>query len=243
MKNRHKSTLITNTILVVVLLGGMAGLDLAAEVKPQFGIESYFGPNKMSLITPWMGIRVRVHQRASLLFKYYNHNIQFNYPNEIGKDVKRTANLSNFTSAGYVQLGKHEAYTALSFFTGTDSYRAQALDAGVGIKLHSRITAEVGVYLLNEKSVLWYPNEPERNIRMNSFKGGVKLQILSWLALVPRAYFYKNSEDVTGATYSIGAVLSPMYPIYLNILYLHYTEAAQYKFKGDYLSIGLHFYY
>lgn len=243
MKKRNKNTLFSVIILAAALLSSMAVHTFAAEVKPQFGIESYFGPNKMSLVTPWMGIRLRIHPRASLLFKYYNHNIQFSYPNEIGKNVKRTANLSNFTSAVYTQLGKHEAYSAVSLFTGTDSYRALAFDAGGGIKLHNRITAEVGVYLLNEKSVLWYPNEPERNIRMNSFKGGVKLQILRWLALVPRAYFYKNSEKVTGATYSIGAVLSPIYPISLNILYLHYTEAAQYKFKGDYLSIGLHFYY
>lgn len=230
-------------IRLIIFITLIASVFLTAEVKPQAGIESYIGSNSLLLVTPWVGLRVKLKTNISLLLKYYNHNIRFNYINTDGQETKRTANLSNFTTAIYAQLGKHHAYSALSYFTGSDSYNAIAFDGGLGIKIMDKLTAEAGIYLLNENSILWYPDENERDIFLYSFNGGVKYKLTKWLSVNPKIYLYKNSEDASATSYSIGAIISPKDPVYISVIYLRYSESARYKFSGDYISIGLNFYY
>jgi len=230
--------------MVFIVLMVTAGFSLhATEVKPQAGIESYFGPNGMRLVTPWLGLRLGLSPKTSLLLKYYNHNIRFKYIDNEENEVQRKATLSNLTGAIYVMLGRHHAYGALSLFRGTDGFDASAFDGGVGLKMTNRLTLEIGTYLTDESSVLWYPEESERNIRLYSLKTGLKYQITPWLALNPRLHLYRNSDDVEAATYAFGILIAPRYPIYLSLVYLHYPESALYQFKGDYLSLGLNFYY
>ena len=127
--------------MVFIVLMVTAGFSLhATEVKPQAGIESYFGPNGMRLVTPWLGLRLGLSPKTSLLLKYYNHNIRFKYIDNEENEVQRKATLSNLTGAIYVMLGRHHAYGALSLFRGTDGFDASAFDGGVGLKMTNRIS-------------------------------------------------------------------------------------------------------
>lgn len=224
----------------MLLLGARS---LAGGVKPQAGLESYFGPNRVRLLTPWLGLRIPVSPQASILLKYYHHNIRFDYVGNDDQTRERTAVLSNFTGALYAQMGRHEVYSALSLFSGTDSYSALAFDGGVGLKLADRLTLELGTYLVSEDSILWYPEDAGRRIHLYSAKAGLKYKLTRWLTLNPRLHIYRNSDDVDAATYALGILISPIDPVYLSVVYLHYTESALYKFAGDYLSVGLNFYY
>lgn len=217
--------------------------NLFAKVYPQAGFETYIGPNSLFLFTPWAGLRFGLYNNASLIFKYYNHNIRYNYLNDEDEETKRVAHLSNFTMVLYAQKGGHDFYSALSYFLGTDSYRALALDAGTGLKISGRLTVEAGIYLLNENSILWYPDEDVRNIFLYSANGGVKFKLNKWISIKPKIYLYKNSENVKASTYSIGLVLTPKDPIYITLFYFRYSESARYRFSGNYISIGLNIYY
>lgn len=216
---------------------------LFGEIHPQGGFETYVGSNKLFTFTPWVGLRLRLTKQASLIFKYYNHNLRFNYlSNELG-ETKRVARLSNFTTVLYAQKWGHDFYSAVSYFLGSDSYRALALDAGTALRVSDRLAVEVGIYLLNEKSVLWYPDEEARNIGLYSVKGGVKYKINKKLSISPKIYLYKNSEDVTATTFSIGLTFVPKQPIFLSLHFFRYSESSQYRFSGNYVSLGLSFYY
>ena len=216
---------------------------LGADIHLQGGIESYMGSNNLFTLTPWIGLRVGLFKSTSLLLKYYNHNISFNHTNVNDEETERKAHLSNFTVALYTQKWGHDFYSAISYFSGTDSYSALALDTGTELKITKRIYLDVGIYLINEKSILWYPNEAVRNIFLDSVKGGVKFKITKWLSICPKIYAYRNSEDVNAGTYSMSAIINPMDPIYISLIYFKYHESAQYRFSGDYISIGLNFYY
>lgn len=230
-------------LIAILLLLLCVCSNLFAGIYPQAGIETYIGSNKLFIYTPWIGLRVGLSNNASLLLKYYNHNISFNYVNDELEKKKRTAHLSNFTTALYVQKWGHDFYSALSYFLGSDSHRALAFDSGASLKITKWLFFEAGVYLLNEKSILWYPDEEVRNIFLYSVKGGVKFKINKWISIQPRIYLYRNSEDVDAFTYSIGLNITPKDPFYINLSYFKYSESAQYRFSGDYLSVGLHFYY
>ena len=228
-------------IIAIILLCMCS--NLFASVYPQAGIEAYIGSNNLFIYTPWLGLRVGLSQNISLLLKYYNHNISFNNVNDDLEKEKRTAHLSNFTTALYAQKWGHDFYSSVSYFSGSDSYKALAFDLGTSLKITKWLFFEAGVYLLNEKSILWYPNDKVRNIFLYSVKGGMKFKINKWISIQPRIYLYRNSEDVGAFTYSIGLNIIPKDPFYISLSYSKYSESAQYRFSGDYLSIGLHIYY
>lgn len=216
---------------------------LFAGVYPQAGFETYVGSNSLFTYTPWAGMRIKLSNHTSLILKYYNHNLRFNYLNNELAKIKRVARLSNFTTVLYAQKGGHDFYSAVSYFIGSDSYKALALDAGTAIKFTKKAALEAGIYFLNERSILWYPDEEVRNIALYSAKVGVKYNINKWLSITPKIYLYKNSEDVTASTYSIGLTFIPKEPLFLTLYYFRYKESAQYRFSGDYVSLGLNFYY
>ncbi len=212
-------------------------------IFPQFGIESTAGTNKLFLLTPWLGLRYPISQNSSFLFKYYNHNISFNYQMEEGIEKKRNANISNFSLVYYFQNPGNELYSALSFLAGSDSYRGIALDCGFSKPLLKWLKTEIGFYLLKESSVLWYPDEDIRDIFLYSLKGSLKFKLRENLDFNPNFYFYRNSEDVNAYSISAGFIYSPSEPLYLFLFYSRYSESAQYRFSGNYLSFGINFYY
>ena len=227
--------------IIIILL--CVSPNLYAGIYPQTGAETYIGTNKLFVFTPWAGLRIGLSNNASLIFKYYNHNIRFNYLNDEEEETKRVAHLSNLTTVLYAQKNQHDFYSAFSYFFGTDSYRAFALDSGAAIKVSDRIKLEVGTYILKEDSVLWYPNEKSRTISLYSLKGGIRFRVMKWFIFNPKIYFYSNSEDVKASTYSLGFLFIPKSPIYISLYYFKYSESAQYRFSGDYVSLGLNFYY
>lgn len=211
-------------------------------IHPQFGFESTAGTNKLLLFTPWLGLRYSLSQNSSLLFKYYNHNISFNYLREEG-EKKINSNISNLSLVYYFQNPKSELYSALSLLSGSESYRGIALDMGFIKPLFNWMKTEIGFYLLKESSILWYPDEDLRDIYLYSLKGGIKIKLTEKLDLNPNFYFYRNSEDVNAYSFSLGFVYSPKEPLYLHLFYSRYSESAQYRFSGNYVSLGINFYY
>lgn len=214
-----------------------------SSILPQFGIESITGENKLFLFTPWLGLRYPISQNSSFLFKYYNHSISFNYQAEEEMEKKRNANISNFSLVYYFQNPGNELYSALSFLIGSDSYRGIAFDCGFSKYLLKWLKAEMGFYLLKESSILWYPDEDIRDIFLYSLKGGLKFKLRGNLEFNPNFYFSRNSEDVNAYSISAGFIYSPKEPLYLFVFYSRYSESAQYRFSGNYLSFGINFYY
>ncbi|MBN1938059.1 MAG: hypothetical protein JW843_00630 [Candidatus Aminicenantes bacterium] len=231
----------------IVLLLISAG-PLAAGVYPQAGIEYYSGSNSLALLTPWVAARFSLAQGMSLIFKYYDHNMRYDYQGydeaaEEFVNLQRKTHTSNLTTVLYAQKGKWTGYAAVSFMFGTDGYRATAFDGGLGFALTPKLTVEAGVYLLREDSVLWFPEDPVRKINLYSVKANIKYKILPWLTLNPNIYLYRNSEDVEAVSWSAGIILTPFSPLAVTAYYFKYSESAQYKFSGDYLSVGLNLYF
>jgi hypothetical protein len=233
---------------LVTMLALILAAPLAGGIYPQAGLEYYSGSNRLSLLTPWVAARFSLWTGTSLIFKYYNHNMRYNYQsfdetNEQFLTKTRKANVSNFTTVFYAQKSKWTGYAALSFMFGTDSYRATAFDGGVGYAITPKLTAEAGVYLLREDSILWYPEETSRKINLYSLKGNVKFKVFPWLTVNPNIYLYRNSEDVNALSWSAGLILTPKDPITVTLYYFKYSESAQYKFSGDFISLGVNLYY
>ena len=107
-----KTKLLTLSLCFLCLTG-----RLAADIHAQGGIESYIGANSMFQLTPWLGIRASLSSQSSLIFKYYNHNLRYQYDG--GIDVfEQRASLSNFTGVYYHQTPRRDLYAALSYITG-----------------------------------------------------------------------------------------------------------------------------
>jgi len=213
------------------------------RIYPQAGIITYLGPNHLYSYTPWAGLRFGLVPHVSFIVKYYNHNIRFDYPGVGVETVERVARLSNFTAVLYAQKWHHDFYSALSYFTGTDSYTALAFHGGTNLKISDRFRFELGTYLINESSVLWYPGEEERKIFLYSFNSALSFGLKSWLHLKPRIYLYRNSEQVNAFTYALEVVFIPKHPFYINLVYYRYKESARYRFSGHYVGLSLNFYY
>lgn len=215
---------------------------LSAETVVQAGFESYVGPNRMFLWTPWLGVRQSLSASSSLLFKCYFHNLQYRYVNMEEMEEKREAHLLNLTAAYYRQKPSWEGYAALSYLRGDEGYHALALDAGAGLTVLGRLSLDAGIYAINEDSVLWLPEEPRRRITTASLKGGIRLKIFEWLRLNPRVYVYRNTDGVTASTLAVSLVLVPKPPLYVSLGFSRYSESASYRFRGDYLEFGLNYY-
>lgn len=214
----------------------------SAETFFQAGFESYIGPNRMLLWTPWLGIRQGLSASSSFLFKCYFHNLEFRYVNQEEQEVKRASHMMNLTAAFYNQRPSREAYAALSYIRAGEMYDAMALDAGVGFTILGRVSLDAGVYAINEDSILWLPEEERRRITTASLKGGVRLKIFPWLRLNPRAAVYRNTDGVTATMLAVSLVLVPISPLYISVGYSRYAETAAYRFQGDYIEIGINYY-
>jgi len=232
---------VKTTVLAVVVLVSVL-TPASAETFVQAGFESYVGPNRMLLWTPWLGVRQGLSASSSFLFKCYFHNLEFRYVNLEEQEVKRSSHMMNLTAAFYNQRPSREAYAALSFVRAGEMYDALALDAGVGFTVLGRLSLDAGVYAINEDSILWLPEEPRRRITTASLKGGVRLKVFPWLRLNPRAAVYRNTDGVTATMLAVSLVLVPKSPIYVSLGYSRYAESAAYRFRGDYLEIGLNYY-
>lgn len=234
--------------LTIIFLWAAFPAPIWAKIHPQAGLQYTGGANGLSLFTPWAAARFGLSPNASFILKYYNHNLKYTYrtydePAGSPSDRERTASISNLTSVLYFQKNSVTAWSAVSFMAGTDAYKAVALDAGIGKKLSERLTLESGIYLIREDSVLWYPEDPKRKIDLFSVKAALKIKIFEILTLNPNIYISRNSEDVDALSYSLGFILTPFNPAYITAHYFRYSESARYKFAGDYIAIGLHFYY
>jgi len=234
---KRKIAVLSVLLILVSFVSGQA------EIRPQAGVESYLGPNKFFSLTPWAGVRVNLSKKSSLLVKYYLHNIQYDYLNELGETVRRKARLNNFTTAVYAQKWGHDFYAAASLFTGTDDYTAVALDIGTELRLIKRVAITGGVYYLNEDSVLWYPEGESRRIALYSIKGSFRYILWDGLSLGPTFDFYRNSEQVNASSFGVLVRFVPVEPVYIHFQYYRYTESAQYRFSGDFFSFGLNLYY
>jgi hypothetical protein len=147
------------------------------------------------------------------------------------------------TAVYYYQKGKVDAYTALFQMFGTNKYNAIGVDAGFSYKLFKGIAAETGLYLLNEKSTLWYPDETVRRISLVVWHGGVRLALTPKLELNPQVHVGKNTESVGTFAYSASLTYSPLDPIYITLTYTRYSENAETRFSGNYFSGGINFYF
>lgn len=231
----------------LILSALASGPALSAQVFPQAGFETYFGANQLRIMKPWAALRFSLSSRASLLLKYYHHRLSYAYSvyqDEAVLEKTRRANFGNLTAAIFVQQGKTSGYAAVSYLKGTGDYQGMILDAGLARRVARRVEIDGGIYLFRESSVLWYPTDPPRYINLYSLKGGVKLAVVpEKLFIHPKVYVYRNSEGVNAAAYAVGLVLAPKYPFYINLDFIRYSEAAVYRFAGNYVSLGLNIYY
>ncbi len=232
---------------VLALLAASGGGLSAATIYPQAGFEMYMGANRMHLWKPWVALRFSLSDNASLLLKYYYHDLNYDYSVYSGDDIiqkTRKASFSNVTGAVFAQKGKTSGYAALSYLSGTESYKGLVFDAGVAQKIGKRIEVEGGIYLFRESSILWYPDDARRYINLYSLKGGIKISLIpEKLFLHPKIHVYRNSESVKASSYAIGLAFAPKHPFYFTVDYYRYTESTVYRFAGDYISASLNVYY
>lgn len=232
-----KWCLLISGILVWIIRGE------AMDIFPQAGMEYYFGANKFRSFKPWLGLRMSLSPYSSLLVKYTHHDLSFNYPFENELLGKREANLSQFIGALYYSKEKKEAYIALSYFRGTDDYTAWNVDSGGSWQILTKISLEGGFYFLDENSVLWYPYEPNRRIKVGALRGGININLNSWIKINPLVYVYRTSEKVKARTLVLNLIITPHEPFCLTVTFWDYRESAEYRFSGQYVSIGIHLYY
>jgi hypothetical protein len=238
--NVKKWVIFLSLFLPTLLFGG---------IYPQAGVEFFMGTNAYWSLAPWMGIRVGVSNNSSVIFKTYCHNLGFDYLSDEGTKESVKAKISNFTLAYYYQKNKIDFYIATSFLRGTRTYfgdrfyRGTVLDAGIEYRISKVVAFEAGIYLIEDTSVLWFPDEEPRNIFTSSIKGGVKIKLAKPVTLNANAYFLRNSYDVSAFSYSIGLIIIPFEPACLTVYYWKYNENTEFRFRGDYLSLGLNFYF
>lgn len=228
----------------LLLLLSLAALPLSGKVYPQFGVESFLGGQfGLFSLAPWAGLRFPMNNTSSLIVKFRGQSIAFDYTgaDEITRRQKST--LGMFTGVYYFQKGEVDAYAALFQMLGSGAYSASGADLGFAYKLLRGFSAESGLYLLNEKSTLWYPDEAARRISLFVWHAGVRLALSPKLELNPQVHFGGNSEDVSTFAYSASLTYSPRDPMYITLTYTRYSENEQIRFSGNYFSGGINFYF
>jgi hypothetical protein len=228
----------------IAFLLAWAATPLFGGIYFQFGLEA-FGGGRYHLfsLAPWGGVRVPLGNTSSLLFKFRQQGIAFDYETDEGVEQRQRSKLSMFTGVYYYQKGKIDAYAAAFQMFGSGRYSASGADAGLAYRLFPGIGIETGVYLLTEKSILWYPDEPERRISLFIWRCGMGLKLGRRLEFKPEIYLGRNSEDVSTFSYSASLTYSPLDPVFITLTYSRYSETAEYRFGGNYLSGGINFYF
>ncbi len=244
----NEKRLTARSVVALLLLFSAAAGVLAAEVRPQFGLEMYGGTNKLLIVNPWLGLRFGLSAKTSLIFRYHYHGFSFDYwgrGDAPGETVlkKRQASVSRFSGAFYFQSAKLEGYSSFSYLTGTDSYRGYIADNGLEWKFLHALSALVSLYAIREKSVLWRPEEEPRWLNTYSLRLGAKFRPVRKLAFNPNVYFHRNSEDVKGTAWSAGLIYTPAWWLAVTAYYFRYGETAFYTFRGNYFNFGLNFYF
>lgn len=228
----------------LLLLLSLAAQPLLAKVYPQFGIESFFGGQfRLFSLAPWAGVRLPLADTSSLILKFRGQSVAFDTVGADDVEKRQESTLAMFTGVYYYQKGKVDAYAALFQMLGSGGYSASGADLGFAYKLWRGVSAETGLYLLNEKSTLWYPDEAVRRISLFVWHAGVRLALAPKLELNPQVHFGGNSENVSTFAYSAGLTYSPRDPIYITLTYTRYSENEQIRFSGNYFSGGINFYF
>lgn len=229
---------------VAALLLALAALPLWGRIYPQFGVESFLGGQyRLFSLAPWAGLRVPLANTSSLIVKFRQQSIAFDYGNDDGLVVRQKSSLSMLTGVYYYQKGRLDAYAALFQMLGTGGYNASGADIGCAYRLWRPLAFETGLYLLNEKSTLWYPDEAARRISLYVWHAGLRLDIAPKLEINPQVHFGNNSESVPTFAWSAGLTYSPRDPMYITITYTRYSENDEYRFSGNYFSGGINFYF
>ncbi|MFH0879232.1 MAG: hypothetical protein V2A34_05930 [Lentisphaerota bacterium] len=228
--------------MAVLLL--LVAIPLCGGTYFQFGVESFLGGQyHLFSMAPWGGLRFSLGNTSSLILKFRQQTIAFDYLSEEEIEKRQKSSLSMVTGVYYYQQGKIDAYVALFQMFGSGRYSAIGADAGLAYKLFRGVAAETGLYLLNEKSTLWYPDEAERRISLFVWHAGMKLALAPKLEFNPQVYFGNNSEAVGTFAYSASLTYSPRDPMYITLTYTRYSENDEYRFSGNYFSGGINFYF
>jgi hypothetical protein len=229
---------------LAALLLVLAALPLCGRVYPQFGIESFLGGQyRLFSLAPWAGLRLPLAGTSSLIVKFRRQSIAFDLVDENDVAVRRKSSLSMLSGVYYYQKGKLDAYAALFQMFGSGGYNAGGADIGAAYRLWRPLAVETGLYLLNEKSTLWYPDEAVRRISLFVWHAGLKLALAPKLEFNPQLHFGGNSESVSTFAWSASLNYSPRDPLFVTITYTRYSENDEYRFSGNYLSGGINFYF
>jgi hypothetical protein len=54
---------------VMAVMAGPLAAGASGQVKPQFGMETYGGTNKLLILSPWAGVRFGLNSSSSLIFR------------------------------------------------------------------------------------------------------------------------------------------------------------------------------
>ncbi|MBU4268726.1 MAG: hypothetical protein KJ808_07780 [Acidobacteria bacterium] len=228
--------------MAVLLL--LVAIPLCGGTYFQFGVESFLGGKyHLFSLAPWGGLRFSLGNTSSLILKFRQQTIAFDSLSEEEIEKRQKSSLSMVTGVYYYQQGKIDAYVALFQMFGSGRYSAIGVDAGLAYKLFRGVAVETGLYLLNEKSTLWYPDEAARRISLFVWHAGMKLALAPKLGFNPQVHFGNNSEAVGTFAYSASLTYSPRDPMYITLTYTRYSENDEYRFSGNYFSGGINFYF
>lgn len=237
--------------IFLILLGMLMILaraeSLRAEVKPQFGLDYFAGTNQLQIFSPWAGLRLSLSYRASFIVRYHYQNFSYDYKiyDGGGSLVSKTfkAKVNRLTGTLYLGGEKLSGYVNYSHLYGTHQYRGYLVDSGLELRFIKPVSALVSLYGIREKTVLWRPQEEARWRNTYSLKTGVKIWMIKSLALNPNIYLIKNSEGQRATAFSVGLVYSPNWWLAITGYYFRYNETAFYIFYGNYMSLGLNFFF
>lgn len=194
-------------------------------------------------VAPWVGVRLPLGGRSALLVKYRQQAISFTYEDPNGAEQKQNSSLSTVVVAYYTSRGRLDAYGAAFQIIGSDAYSGTGLDAGFSYRLRPRLSAEVGAYLLNERSVLWYPDEPLRRISTFSGHGGLSWRFLKKWQVDGDVIAGSTSDHVSTLSWSAGLTFLPFDPLYVHLAWMRYSETNGERRSGNYVMAGINFYF
>lgn len=219
-------------------------LSLHSAVHVQFGAESFAGGRMRLLsVAPWFGLRWPASGNASWLFKFRQQALSFTYTDDAGAEAEQSTSLSTLIAAYYFHQKRVDAYGAAFQMFGRGGYAGSGLDVGGSFRLLPGLRAEAGLYLLNERSVLWYPNEPLRRITTFSGHGGLQWRIRPRWYLDGDVTLATNSEHVQANSVSLGVTFCPFDPLYINAAWMRYSESSVERRSGNYITAGVNFYF
>lgn len=221
----------------------LATLPLCGGVYPQFGVEAFIGgAYDLFSLAPWGGVRLPLDGQSSLILKFRGQTVAFDVEDEEGGRRRSESKIGMITGLYYLQKGKVDAYGALFQMFGSGGYNASGGDVGLEYEVIRGIAAETGLYFLTERSNLWYPDEELRRIATTIWHIGAKVKVLRRLEIHPQLHLGGNSDGISVSSWVAGLNYARG-PMYITLTYTRYGESGEYRFRGDYFSGGVSFYY